>query len=198
MQTLNPPHFAPLAIASAMLLARAQCIHTYVTRRIARPASQRARVAFASSSAADASSGDDPERATPLDASLLDTMRELRKTRDARSTPNEARTPTVMASNEDDENDAKWKALDARVNEYPCARKFQAIGLDDGTFVDSVREMISEALGGRYIHPENVTARPSSKGKYVSANVVLEMESGDDVLAVYGVLKADKRVLWYL
>jgi putative lipoic acid-binding regulatory protein len=180
-----------------MLLARAQCIHTYVTRRIARPASQRARVAFASSSVAD-SSGDDPERATPLDASLLDTMRELRKTRDARSTPNEARTPTVMASNEDDENDAKWKALDARVNEYPCARKFQAIGLDDGTFVDSVREMISEALGGRYIHPENVTARPSSKGKYVSANVVLEMESGDDVLAVYGVLKADKRVLWYL
>ena len=198
MQTLNPPHFAPLAVASAMLLARAQCIHTYVTRRIARPASQRARVAFASSSAADASSGDDPERATPLDASLLDTMRELRKTRDARSTPNEARTPTVMASNADDENDAKWKALDARVNEYPCARKFQAIGLDDGTFVDSVREMISEALGGRYIHPENVTARPSSKGKYVSANVVLEMESGDDVLAVYGVLKADKRVLWYL
>jgi putative lipoic acid-binding regulatory protein len=58
--------------------------------------------------------------------------------------------------------------------------------------------MISEALGGRYIHPENVTARPSSKGKYVSANVTLEMESGDDVLAVYGVLKADKRVLWYL
>lgn len=65
-------------------------------------------------------------------------------------------------------------------------------------FVDSVWEMILEVLGGRYIYLENVMVRLSLKGKYVSVNVTLEMESGDDVLAVYGVLKVDKCVLWYL
>ena len=89
-------------------------------------------------------------------------------------------------------------ALAAEVNEYPCARKFQAIGADDGDFVESVRGVISNALGGRHIHPECVTSRPSSKGKYVSAHVTAEMRSGDEVLAVYAALKADERVLWYL
>ena len=84
------------------------------------------------------------------------------------------------------------------MNEYPCARKFQAIGADDGDFVESVRGVISNALGGRHIHPECVTSRPSSKGKYVSAHVTAEMRSGDEVLAVYAALKADERVLWYL
>ena len=102
---------------------------------------------------------------------------------------------TVMASAETKE---AWMALDAEVNEYPCARKFQAIGADDGDFVESVRGVISNALGGRHIHPECVTSRPSSKGKYVSAHVTAEMRSGDEVLAVYAALKADERVLWYL
>ena len=64
--------------------------------------------------------------------------------------------------------------------------------------MESVRGVISNALGGRHIHPECVTSRPSSKGKYVSAHGRAEMRSGDEVLAVYAALKADERVLWYL
>jgi len=169
-------------------------------RAPARPA-RRVHVARASSDAAgddDAAQprddDDDPERAKPIDATLIETMQNLRKTR-PRPSAEPAPTTTVMASAETND---EWRELDAKVNEYPCARKFQAIGVDDGDFVESVRGMISNALGGRHIHPENVTSRPSSKGKYVSANVTVEMRSGDEVLAVYATLKADKRVLWYL
>lgn len=127
----------------------------------------------------------DPERATSLDGSLA------RARRDASSNAaGDSRAPL--------EFDEKWRELDAKVNEYPCARKFQAIGVDDGRFVNDVRAIVSDALGGREVHPENVTQRASSKGKYVSANVTIEMQSGDEVIAVYTALKANKRVLWYL
>lgn len=151
--------------------------------------------------------GDDPEAAKPMDATLIETMTELARKRKAAgetsssssngdaAAPGGGKTTTVMASAETDE---KWKALDDQVNEYPCMRKFQAIGKDGDGFVDSIVALISSALDGRSIHPENVSARPSSKGKYVSANVICEMRNGDEVVAVYKALKADPRVLWYL
>lgn len=156
--------------------------------------------------------GDDPEAAKPLDATLIETMTELARKRKAAGETSSSssssngvgggaaatgggKTTTVMASAETDE---KWKALDDQVNEYPCMRKFQAIGKDGDGFVDSIVALISSALDGRSIHPENVSARPSSKGKYVSANVICEMRNGDEVVAVYKALKADPRVLWYL
>jgi len=149
--------------------------------------------------------GDDPEAAKPLDATLIETMTELARKRKAAGETSSSnggggaaaggKTTTVMASAETDE---KWKALDEQVNEYPCMRKFQAIGKDGDGFVDSIVALISSALDGRSIHPENVSARPSSKGKYVSANVICEMRNGDEVVAVYKALKADPRVLWYL
>jgi putative lipoic acid-binding regulatory protein len=147
----------------------------------------------------------DPEAARPIDATLIDTMSQLARRRKASEeasarlggvAPPKTPTTTVMASAESDE---KWKELDARVNEYPSERKFQAIGSDpDGTFVESIKSVISMALDGRVIHPENVSGRASSGGKYVSANVTCEMRSGEEVIAVYKALKADPRVLWYL
>ena len=46
-----------------------------------------------------------------------------------------------------------------------------------------------------FAHPE---CRPSSKGKYVSANVTARLENGEEVVAVYAALKACERVKWYL
>ena len=181
-------------------VANARACRGVLARDVPARVSSRVRVARASSRAAgsdaagDDGFGDDAEGAPPVDATPRETTRELGNVR-PRASEEPAGRRTVMASAETKE---AWRALDAEVNEYPCARKFQAIGADDGDFVESVRGVISNALGGRHIHPECVTSRPSSKGKYVSAHVTAEMRSGDEVLAVYAALKADERVLWYL
>ena len=46
--------------------------------------------------------------------------------------------------------------------------------------------------------PPALTGRPSSKGKYVSANVTVLLENGDEVVAVYAALKSCEKVKWYL
>jgi len=141
---------------------------------------------------------DDPEAAQGLDSQLIKSLSELAKKRkDGANAPSKktgGNTTVMMAA----ETDEKWRELDAKVNEYPCLRKFQAIGADEEGFVGDIVALISGALGGRVIHPENVTVRPSSKGTYVSANVVVEMLTGDDVISVYKALKSDKRIKWCL
>ena len=166
----------------------------------AKPNARVSRAAFQRTVRGAGSLNDDPEAAQGLDAQLIKTMSELAKQRKENagtSAPGQGNTgsTTVMVGADTDE---KWKELDAKVNEYPSMRKFQAIGADEEGFVDDIVTLISNALGGRVIHPENVTTRPSSKGKYVSANVIAEMLSGDDVLSVYQALKSDKRIKWFL
>jgi len=165
-----------------------RCALPRAFQHVSRAPARRASVHRASVSVRASADGapTDPERATALDGALARARRDASTTSDA--TPREAGA----------EFDDAWRELDAKVNQYPCARKFQAIGVDDGTFVDDVRDIISKALGGRHVHPENVTKRASSKGKYVSANVTMEMQNCDEVVAVYTALKADRRVLWYL
>ena len=90
-----------------------------------------------------------------------------------------------------------WKELDERVNEYPSDRKFQAIGEGGDAFVAEVVGLVEGALG-RPVDPAQVTSRPSKKGKYVSANVVAQLENGEEVVAVYAALKACEKVVWYL
>jgi putative lipoic acid-binding regulatory protein len=48
------------------------------------------------------------------------------------------------------------------------------------------------------VDPAKVFGRPSRKGKYISANIFVMLENGDEVIAVYSALKSDKRVVWYL
>jgi putative lipoic acid-binding regulatory protein len=90
-----------------------------------------------------------------------------------------------------------WQELDERVNEYPSDRKFQAIGEGGEAFVAKIVGLVEEALG-RKVDPANVTSRPSSKGKYVSANVTARLENGDEVVAVFSKLKECEDVKWYL
>lgn len=72
----------------------------------------------------DVLSGDDLECVMLFDVLFFDIMCELCKMCDVCLMLSEVWMFMVMVLNEDDENDAKWKALDARVNEYSCARKF--------------------------------------------------------------------------
>ena len=74
----------------------------------------------------------------------------------------------------------------------------QAVRTDGGdAFVAKIVGLVEEALG-RPVDPGNVTSRPSSKGKYVSANVTARLENGDEVIAVFSKLKACEDVKWYL
>ena len=68
-------------------------------------------------------------------------------------------------------------------------------------FLPMRRQDIAKLIGdtlGRPVDPAKVFGRPSKKGKYISANVIVKLESGDEVIAVYNALKSDKRVVWYL
>jgi len=89
-----------------------------------------------------------------------------------------------------------WKELDEKVNTYPSERKFQAIGQGGDAFVDEVVGLVEGALGGRKV--ENVTTRPSSKGKYVSANITVELLNGEEVIAVYAAIKGCDKIKWFL
>ena len=51
-----------------------------------------------------------------------------------------------------------WEELDEKVNEYPCYRKFQAIGEGGEDFVAEIVGLVEGALD-RKVNPEMVTSR---------------------------------------
>eukprot|EP00242_Pyramimonas_sp_CCMP2087_P005498 CAMPEP_0198209398 /NCGR_PEP_ID=MMETSP1445-20131203/15447_1 /TAXON_ID=36898 /ORGANISM="Pyramimonas sp., Strain CCMP2087" /LENGTH=118 /DNA_ID=CAMNT_0043883165 /DNA_START=328 /DNA_END=684 /DNA_ORIENTATION=- len=97
-----------------------------------------------------------------------------------------------------DDGDGAWERIDAKVNEYPCQRKFQAIGPGGDDFVKSMVETVARALNV-IITPEMIILRPSSKGKYISVNIgPVTVRSGDEVQAVYTEMKKDSRVKYLI
>ena len=90
-----------------------------------------------------------------------------------------------------------WEELDEKVNTYPMDRKFQAIGPGGQAFVDEVVALIEKAVG-RSVPGDDVTSRPSKKGKYVAVNVTVRLENGNEVLDVYAALKSYEAVKWFL
>mgnify|MGYP002630192631 CR=1 FL=1 len=110
------------------------------------------------------------------------------------SNSNSNKTNTVMGPGTSEE----WRALDERVNTYPCERKFQAIGLNEQSFVRDIVKIVEDCLGRGPIGEDRVTSNLSKNGKYVSANVTVVLESGEEVIEIMSKLKADGRVKWYL
>jgi len=100
-----------------------------------------------------------------------------------------------------DDADGAWERIDAKVNEYPCQRKFQAIGSggdEEDDFVKSMVETVARALSVT-ITADMVILRPSSKGKYISVNIgPVTVRSGDEVQAVYTEMKKDSRVKYLI
>ena len=111
------------------------------------------------------------------------------------------RTPstptTVLGAATDDE--AKWAELDAKVNEYPILRSFKAIGTGGDDFVAAMGAAAAGALGRDALAAEQLSARPSSGGKYIAVTVgPLRIESSDQLQAVYKAMQADGRMKYFL
>ena len=138
--------------------------------------------------------GTEDEEPTPVTEVLIDAMDTASKLRNRDAG---GKVTTVMGDGSSLGGNMTWEELDERVNEYPSDRKFQAIGEGGDAFVAKIVGLVEEALG-RPVDPQNVTSRPSSKGKYVSANVTARLENGDEVVAVFAKLKACDDVKWYL
>jgi putative lipoic acid-binding regulatory protein len=100
-------------------------------------------------------------------------------------------------------DEAGWRALDEKVNEYPDNRVFKGIGTAAGTDralfeADMVRAI--EAVVGVKLPPTAVATRDSSGGKYVSVSVEVTVQSGEQVAAVFGAIKkgCGPRLKWLM
>jgi len=189
--------------ASAGQCAAAHAARGVVSRRTAAivprwPAAHRAssRSARVSASRWRPGDGTDDELPKPVTEILIDAMDTASKLRN-RDAGGKVTTVLGDLGQSTLGGNLTWQELDERVNEYPSDRKFQAIGEGGEAFVAKIVGLVEEALG-RKVDPANVTSRPSSKGKYVSANVTARLENGDEVVAVFSKLKECEDVKWYL
>jgi putative lipoic acid-binding regulatory protein len=80
--------------------------------------------------------------------------------------------------------------------EYPQDYMFKVMGLAADDFSDHVVRLMSRVVAG--IRAEQVVVRASSAGKYHSATVTVRLESEAQRRAVYALLHADARVVYYL
>ncbi len=85
---------------------------------------------------------------------------------------------------------------EARGFEFPCQYQIKAMGLDDGSFRDTVVEIV-----GRHcerIDDHHVSCRASANGKYLSVSITIEAQSREQLDAIYDALTAHDKVLMRL
>eukprot|EP00850_Spirogloea_muscicola_P012358 SM000079S22476 [mRNA] locus=s79:436576:438008:+ [translate_table: standard] len=92
---------------------------------------------------------------------------------------------------------ADWKQLDEKVNQYPMARGFTAIGEGGDDFVASmvvaVETVLQTPVGGK------VRQRESAQGRYISVKIgPMRVESSEQVQAVYRAMRSDRRMRYFL
>jgi len=95
------------------------------------------------------------------------------------------------------DSEARAQALELLANhhEFPGMFEFRAVVLPESK--SATVTAVAAAVGGEH-HVERVTERRSSKGKYVSVRVRVQVESAEMVLEVYAVLKAVRGVMTVL
>ena len=81
--------------------------------------------------------------------------------------------------------------------DFPCVYAFKVMGPADDAFETALRENIGGVLGRSVIDSE-VSKRQSSKGKYQSITVNVEVETSEVVYAIYAAISNDKRVRYVL
>ena len=64
---------------------------------------------------------------------------------------------------------------DAKGFEFPCEFQVKAMGHDDGTFEETVVEILSQDC--EVIDQERIVCNASRNGKYVSVSVIIEAQS---------------------
>jgi putative lipoic acid-binding regulatory protein len=82
------------------------------------------------------------------------------------------------------------------VLEYPLAYTFKIMGLSSDDFPEHARRIVARVVGDA--PAERVTVRSSSGGKYQSVSVDVLLRSEEERRAVYQMLHADARVVYYL
>ncbi|XP_076916600.1 uncharacterized protein LOC143576382 [Bidens hawaiensis] len=104
----------------------------------------------------------------------------------------------VYGSTAIDGSTSEWLTLNEKINTYPSARKFTAIGSGGDDFVRSmvvaVESVIQHPVPQGYVHK-----RVSSGGKYVSVNIgPVRVISKEQVQAVYNAMRSDDRMKFFL
>ncbi|CAA0826960.1 Unknown protein [Striga hermonthica] len=107
-------------------------------------------------------------------------------------------TNVVMGGTVTDDSTNEWLALDQKVNSYPTARGFTAIGTGGDDFVNAMVIAVESVLQ----HPipqGQVKQKISSGGKYVSVNIgPVQVVSSEQVQAVYNAMRRDDRMKYFL
>ena len=91
-------------------------------------------------------------------------------------------------------DEAGWRELDEKVNEYPEVRVFKGIGTtagDERARFEAAMVRAIEGVVGVKVPPEAVVTRDSSAGKYVSVSVEVTVQSGEEVAAVFTAIKKE-------
>ena len=95
-------------------------------------------------------------------------------------------------------NDEEWKALNEKVNSYPTSVNFTAIGSGGDDFVQLMIGAVESVLECAILE-DDVKLILSSKGKYVSVRIrPVEVDSSDQVQAIYQAMKKDERMKYFL
>jgi putative lipoic acid-binding regulatory protein len=88
------------------------------------------------------------------------------------------------------------KQDDARGFEFPCDYQVKAMGHDDGSFRETVIDILSRHCAS--IDHERIVCRASRNGKYLSVSVTIEAQSREHLDAIYAALTAHEKVLMRL
>jgi putative lipoic acid-binding regulatory protein len=105
-----------------------------------------------------------------------------------------------MASSNDDSNARGGTGAGEAVAplvEYPTDYAFKIIGRSGPDFSTWARGLVAGALGID-ISPAAVREKPSSKGKYLSVEVTVRLESEAQRRAVYDRLHQESDIVFYL
>ncbi|HSP79978.1 MAG TPA: DUF493 domain-containing protein [Myxococcaceae bacterium] len=81
--------------------------------------------------------------------------------------------------------------------EYPTVYTFKVMGRQESDFVEYVRGLFHRLMGTE-ISPDSIREQPSSRGRYVSVSVSVDLLSEEHRRSIYTQLHADERVVYYL
>lgn len=106
------------------------------------------------------------------------------------STGRRSRSTSVVLGPEGGE--ARWRELDAKVNEYPSQRLFKSIGRGGEDFAVAMRACVEGALGQR-LADSQVSQRPSSKGSFLCVTIgPVTVETPDQACNCWGSVEWDR------
>jgi putative lipoic acid-binding regulatory protein len=96
-----------------------------------------------------------------------------------------------------DDSNESWRALDEKVNTYPFEREFKAIGTGGDDFVVSMMAAAT-SVTGEVLTRDKVVVRESRTAKYLAVNLYIRVHSGEQVVAIFQAMQADKRMRFFL